>query len=561
MIESKLQELEKAKILIRESKYEEALSVINDFGNKPGITEERKLSALLLEGITYAYIGRFQESVEVGVIAYNLSQKLGDQYSSIKALLLQSNKLFFGNTEDALNITTEVENSIESLEKKTSSKYPQEWASNLLTKAWIYFITGEYNKALEAALLSLKFRKKFEKKFSIATTYNLIGFIYGSKGEYGLALDYAMKSQELWKKIGNNAGIAANLCAIGYIHFSQGNIDKAKQIFNQALGIQEISIYDKLAVLYCLGYTYRLKGEIDQALEYYEQALTLSEERNYKLLNVNMNWVNIGIIYRMKGDYVNAIKFLKRGLVEGTNVYYLSLSLFWLVLINLDQNLREEAQQYLVRLKEQSDKIESKKHLQTYQVAQALVLKASKRTRNRYEAESLLIEIAEGEILEPDIYILSLISLCEFFLEELENSNEPEILDELNPYISKLLEIAKEQNFYPTLAETKLLQGRLALIRLNLDDARQSLTAAQKIADDHGLKLLAQKISEEHDNLLEELETWQSLKKTKASLSKRMELATVDSVMERMLGKRAIEPPELVDEEPIVLLIMDKNGI
>ncbi|MFW9873679.1 MAG: hypothetical protein ACFFG0_11285 [Candidatus Thorarchaeota archaeon] len=100
----------------------------------------------------------------------------------------------------------------------------------------------------------------------------------------------------------------------------------------------------------------------------------------------------------------------------------------------------------------------------------------------------------------------------------------------------------------------------MALIRLNLDDARQFLTAAQNIADEHGLTLLAQKISFGHDSLLEELETWQSFKQTKASISKRIKLAAIDSVMNRMLGKRAVEPPTIVEEKPIMLLIMDDSG-
>jgi hypothetical protein len=101
----------------------------------------------------------------------------------------------------------------------------------------------------------------------------------------------------------------------------------------------------------------------------------------------------------------------------------------------------------------------------------------------------------------------------------------------------------------------------LALIKLNLDDARQFLTTAQKIANEHGLTLLAQKISHEHDSLLDELETWQSLKKTKTSMSKRMKLASIDGVLERMKGIRAIEPLESSAEQPILLLILAQGGV
>lgn len=40
-----------------------------------------------------------------------------------------------------------------------------------------------------------------------------------------------------------------------------------------------------------------------------------------------------------------------------------------------------------------------------------------------------------------------------------------------------------------------------------------------------------------------------------------MKLASIDGVMERLQGRRAIDPPELVNEEPILLLIMGKSGV
>ncbi|MHA2127840.1 MAG: hypothetical protein ACW99E_21265, partial [Promethearchaeota archaeon] len=43
--------------------------------------------------------------------------------------------------------------------------------------------------------------------------------------------------------------------------------------------------------------------------------------------------------------------------------------------------------------------------------------------------------------------------------------------------------------------------------------------------------------------------------------SERLNLASVEGVLERLQRKRTVEPPELVEEEPIVLLIIDKSGI
>jgi len=98
------------------------------------------------------------------------------------------------------------------------------------------------------------------------------------------------------------------------------------------------------------------------------------------------------------------------------------------------------------------------------------------------------------------------------------------------------------------------------LIQMNIENAQKLLTEAQYIAELHGLNYTAQKISSEHDNLLEQIKGWEELKEKDASMAERLELASVDGIIERLQGRRAIEPPDLIEEEPIVLLIMDKSG-
>jgi len=53
---------------------------------------------------------------------------------------------------------------------------------------------------------------------------------------------------------------------------------------------------------------------------------------------------------------------------------------------------------------------------------------------------------------------------------------------------------------------------------------------------------------------------WENLKESKASLNERMELAHLNEQMENMIRKRAIEVPELSDEEPVFFLIVSEGG-
>jgi len=114
---------------------------------------------------------------------------------------------------------------------------------------------------------------------------------------------------------------------------------------------------------------------------------------------------------------------------------------------------------------------------------------------------------------------------------------------------------------YSFLSDSMLLQAKLALINLQIDNAKKFLNQAQSIAEDHGLQLLARKISEEHDTILEQSNLWEGFKRSKAPFSDRLKLASIDNVLDRLKGKRAIEPPKLVDEQSMLILILTEGGV
>ena len=103
------------------------------------------------------------------------------------------------------------------------------------------------------------------------------------------------------------------------------------------------------------------------------------------------------------------------------------------------------------------------------------------------ESERILREIfyriEQGEILPQwNFEVEASMLFCELLLNELEMTNELTVLDEIEPIITRLLKLAEDRQSYLTLTETKLLQAKLALIRMDLDKARSFLTQAQEIA-------------------------------------------------------------------------------
>ena len=250
---------------------------------------------------------------------------------------------------------------------------------------------------------------------------------------------------------------------------------------------------------------------------------------------------------------------------KGDFPYQMARSLAIIILIYLDGNSREKANQYLSRLVELYDQTKGKGDVDLsffYIGGKAFMLKTSTRMRDRVQAQVLFKELIETNLAPNSLdSFLVLSNYCDLLLEELSLYSDPEILDEINVLITKSIDMAQQANSYSFLAETKLLQAKLALIEMNSEEAKKLMVQAQHIADSHGLNLLAWEISSEFDKLLDQIDIWNTVKKDGAPISERIKLASTNEVLERIQGKRALEPAELVDEEPILLLIMANSGI
>jgi len=560
--ESKIKNLNHAKLLMYQGKFDEALEIIEIFKEKVANDSKEQLSAYTLKGRVFSYAEKYKEAVEVGEHAYKLSQKLGRISDSVDALLIKSFIIFFGKSEEAFDQILKAEKLLNSVYSEIFSDLSRQKADLLLIKSIFYRITGDVNKAYELGLQWLTLQEKIGEKLDIARIYWHLGEVYLLKGEPTIALDYAMKSLDIQKELNNQVGIATSLSLVGLSYYSKGEFDQALKFSKQSLTVDEISSFTKHATLHLLGAIYKEKGELDRTLSYYNRAVTLAENEDYNEGFIE-NMMGIGAIYRMKGEHNLATEYLKRSLElseKNKSLYGMNASLFYLVLLNLDINSREQAHKYLSQLRELVDQTGSKIFNQMHQIAKALYLKKSGRIRNRTEAENLLKQIVENDIASPRLYFSAIVNLCDLFLEELYMTNNSEVLGELNPLITKIFKISENQRAYLWLAEIKLLQAKLALIQMDIEAAKRLFTQAQQIAEFHGLNLLAIKISSEHDNLLDQLNEWDNLKTKNAPMSERIMLASFDGVVNRMQGKRAIEPPKLTPEVPVLLLIIGEGG-
>ena len=522
----KPEEIIRAEQLSDEGKLNEALTLLNNYEQKEGLTNHDKASCRLLQCQILFWQGKYKELIKHAEQSYKESEGLENNLFTVDFLLIMAYALVnLYKCDEASDLITQGEELIKIIPQQLTRAYKQREAYIAYLKGFFYYIKDDADLALEYLEHSLAMREELGIKHEIAESFGGMAYaLFNFEGEMDRSLKYAERGLALAKESSKKYYIAFNLNILAVIYGSRGEIDRSIRFYEQSLELfKELNNKPSMTVvLNNVSYIYKMRGKLDTALECIEQAMSLNRELG-RLNDLSNNH-----------DY--------------------------LIQILIDKGDIDRAQQSLNDWKQLNLQLKDKKKDLMYLHNKALILKTSLRARDRGKAEEILTQLLEDEPLDYEDRNTTLLALCELHLTELRMTNDLEVLEEINPLIAQLLDIADKTGSYSILCETYLLQAKLALLSLDLKETRRLLTQGQQIAEKFGLKLLAMKISNEHDKLLKQLSMWENLKESKASLNERMELAQLNEQMENMIRKRAIEVPELSDEEPVFILIVSEGG-
>ncbi|MHA2474650.1 MAG: tetratricopeptide repeat protein, partial [Promethearchaeota archaeon] len=388
-------------------------------------------------------------------------------------------------------------------------------------------------------------------------------FFFHKHHDINKALEYGEQALKISEEFRISKEIALALHLNSTYYFNIGNIDRALSYMERLLNVQRtFRKHEDWRTLKDLGVINGVIGELDLALDYTNQGLAIVEKLgNKSFIAQFLN--NASLIYRQKGDLDHAMEALERSLTiweEFDIKINLIGALDSLFIVSLDTNSLKQAEQYLKRMQQINKQGKNEVTNVAYRVNNALLLKLSSKTSDQEKAKNLLQNIVKEEIINWEFTERALLHLCDIYLFELQSYNNQEVLHEVNSLINRLSEFAEFQHSFRLIAEINLLRGKLALIKMNLGDARKFFTKAERIADDHGLHLLARTISSEHDLLLERLEKWETLQKANSPVAERLKFVEIDKTLDHMMGKKMLQPPDLVEEDPILLLIMSEGG-
>ncbi|MFX1524210.1 MAG: tetratricopeptide repeat protein [Promethearchaeota archaeon] len=522
-----LKQLTRAKQLVNEGNFDEALQLMKNFEEMGSQSLQELVQWHLLRCDILLQQDLFKDLSQLAEQTYKESLGLEKNLLAVDALncfaeaLIELNEL-----EKGENQIKQSEQLLNSLTHETLRAFKQREAYLAWIKSLYYERKGDLNRAFDQGEYSLELREELGIKHEIALSLDQIAFwliIY--KGESDRALEYTERAMVLAKEANKRFYIALSL--------------------------------------FCLALVFSFQGEIDRCIRLYEQSLAIFKELdNKRKIAVTLN--NLGDEYRREGDLDRALKCLEESVAlhqELGNLRDIATSHDYLIQILIDKGDLERAKLCLYDLEQLNSKIKNKKRNLWYLFDKALLLKTSPRARNRIKAEDIFNQLLEDkDSRQYELIIMTLLNLCELHLVELRVTNDTEVLDEINPLIVQLLDIAEKSHSYWVLSETYLLQAKLSLLTFDIKKTKRFLTKAQKIAESYGMKQLAMKISYEYDKLLKQTEIWKNLKETESSLSERWKYAGINEQIENMLKKRVIDVPEVSNEDPVLLLIVSEGG-
>jgi tetratricopeptide (TPR) repeat protein len=219
----------------------------------------------------------------------------------------------------------------------------------------LYYLLGDYERALEFHEREHNIAKDSDNKFCIANSLHGLGMINQARGNYSVAIDDYTKASEIFEEIGNPTGLAIYLHQIGSIYQERGEYELALEMYEKSIRIKEkfsdvqgianslhgignihylrqdygaaLSMYSKAfkiseeigdsdgvaSSLHHMAMVNHVRGEYIEAQSNYEKALKISEaigDRTGAAMTLN----NIGAIYQARGDYSRAMSMYEKAL-------------------------------------------------------------------------------------------------------------------------------------------------------------------------------------------------------------------------------------------------------
>lgn len=240
------------------------------------------------------------------------------------------------------------------------------WAPHIYKNiTWFLIEKGEYEKAIDYFLKSLKIAERERDTLLIGVYTSQIGYCYDRLREFNKAISWQKKALPLFEQIKDSSLAGLTYTRIGIAYDGLEVYDSAHYYNGIALTYAEArkDSMDIGVILSNIGNTYRKQMKLEEALKASTKALQIKEQHDEKF-SQGLTIMNIGKIYRAMGDFEKSKEFLQRGLrisQAENHLKYISEAFHGLYELYRDFDQYDSALHYYIAYDEIEDSLYSEK--------------------------------------------------------------------------------------------------------------------------------------------------------------------------------------------------------
>jgi len=460
---------------------------------------------------------------------------------SIRSDILHHKSLGFRHRSD---VRRGIDCALESLSIRERLGPASDIASSYLRVAF-HYLTVDNGKALQYIEKACKLNEELDRKGYRIHALLLKAVIDRWEGNYEEAEQGLLQGLDLAREHDIGYFLVPVLRNLGGVYAGRGDSQSAERVYKECLTLSERDGAGQYIAICTnnLGEVYRFRGDFDEALKRYERAIQINKSMG-RMTGYVTALLNSGLIQYATGDLNEAIRFMEEALAiskerKDAGPLTIGASTLYSVMVLVDNGMTERAQKYVEDLIQIVDKGVEKgiKDLmdQICRLSAAIVLKPSVLARDRALAKEHLAAIVNGTLIDYEVTSMALLMLCDLLVEDLRLHGDKGVLDELKVLLASFAETIVGQGKTSLHVEALLLQSKVALVELDLEEANRLLDLARIFANEKGLERMLKLITDERDTQRRELTLWEQLGEDIPPMAKRTEKVRIHEQIEKMI--------------------------
>jgi signal transduction histidine kinase/Tfp pilus assembly protein PilF len=531
----------------------------------------------LVRGLFFDLKSDFKKALQFFDSAEKLFERVNDE-------LGHSTVLFnIGRTlQKQGNLVVSLDRLQESLRIRETVGNPYDILENLNIIGIVNAKQGYFDDAIMIFERSLGICEDIDNLQKKSKVLNNLGSIAKIRGNLRLASFYNNQSLQISEQIGDMNTFIISSINLGSIELDRGDLDNAINIYSKILPILKKSENKQtLATVFNnMGLVYEKKGELNSARHYYQISLDIRQDldniddigkslqnvgkvyllqgkieeaftnlsKAYEIFDTNKNYndlsevaLKLGLIYSKKGEFEYAeqqmMESLKLREASGNDIL-VSDTLFFLVILYRDMDEPKKAEKYLMKLNNIAKKSKNKVIKTRHKLAEATLLQTSHKITKKAEAHDLFEEVVNQDLVDFELTVFAMLNLCEFLLIELKTTNDEETLKEIDALVTKLYEIAQDQESYDIMCEVLIIQSKLALLEAKYKEANFLIDQAITIADERNIHQIKIKSTFIKKQLETQLDKWSETSFEDLPLSERIDELELHNYIQEMYERK-----------------------